>query len=100
MDNLLVHKAPGVRKMIEGAGAMVLYLPTYSTDLNPIEQAFSKLTAHLRRAPFPASCAGSVGFWPPSAHKMQKLPMPCGLYSNLIEIRSTGRLITRAHFYR
>ncbi len=69
MDNRLVHKAPGVRKMIEAAGAMLLYLPTCSPDLDPIEQAFTKLKAHSRRAPFPTSCAGSVGFWPPSAHK-------------------------------
>ena len=50
MDNLPVHKAPGVRKMIEAAGAALLYLPPYSPDLNPIEQAFSKLKAHLRKA--------------------------------------------------
>jgi transposase len=46
-DNLPVHKAPGVREMIEAVGATLLYLPPYSPDLNPIEQAFSKLKAHL-----------------------------------------------------
>jgi transposase len=50
MDNLPVHKAPGVREMIEAVGATLLYLPPYSPDLNPIEQAFSKLKAHLRTA--------------------------------------------------
>jgi transposase len=50
MDNLPVHKAPGVREMIEAVGATLLYLPPYSPDLNPIEQAFSKLKAHLRKA--------------------------------------------------
>jgi transposase len=50
MDNLPVHKPPGVREMIEAAGATLLYLPPYSPDLNPIEQAFSKLKAHLRKA--------------------------------------------------
>jgi transposase len=50
MDNLPVHKAPGVREMIKAAGATLLYLPPYSPDLNPIEQAFSKLKAHLRKA--------------------------------------------------
>jgi transposase len=50
MDNLPVHKAPGVREAIEAAGATLLYLPPYSPDLNPIEQAFSKLKAHLRKA--------------------------------------------------
>jgi transposase len=50
MDNLAVHKVTGVRTAIESAGAMVLYLPPYSPDLNPIEMAFSKLKALLRKA--------------------------------------------------
>lgn len=48
MDRLSSHKIAGVRKAIEGAGASVLYLPPYSPDLNPIEQAFAKLKALLR----------------------------------------------------
>lgn len=50
MDNLPVHKVAGVRQAIEVAGAMLIYLPPYSPDLNPIELAFSKLKAHLRKA--------------------------------------------------
>jgi transposase len=50
MDNLAVHKVAGVRTAIENAGAMLLYLPPYSPDLNPIEMAFSKLKALLRNA--------------------------------------------------
>ena len=50
MDNLPVHKVAGVREAIEGAGAYLLYLPSYSPDLNPIEMAFSKLKALLRKA--------------------------------------------------
>jgi transposase len=50
MDNLSVHKVSGVREAIEAAGAHVLYLPPYSPDLNPIEMAFSKLKALLRKA--------------------------------------------------
>jgi transposase len=50
MDNLSSHKGPAVRKMIRGAGARVLYLPPYSPDFNPIEKAFSKLKAALRKA--------------------------------------------------
>jgi transposase len=50
MDNLSVHKIVGVRKAIESAGAALLYLPPYSPDLNPIEMAFSKLKALLRKA--------------------------------------------------
>lgn len=50
MDNLPVHKVTGVDAAIEAAGATLLYLPPYSPDLNPIEPAFSKLKAHLRKA--------------------------------------------------
>lgn len=49
-DNLKAHKAPGVQKMIEEAGAEIWYLPPYSPDLNPIEHAFAKLKALLRKA--------------------------------------------------
>jgi transposase len=50
MDNLPVHKVFGVKAAIESAGASVLFLPPYSPDLNPIEMAFSKLKALLRKA--------------------------------------------------
>ena len=50
MDNLAAHKVAGVREAIAAAGASALYLPPYSPDLNPIEQAFAKLKAGLRKA--------------------------------------------------
>jgi len=50
MDNLGSHKGAGVRAAIEAAGAALLYLPPYSPDFNPIEKAFSKLKAKLRKA--------------------------------------------------
>jgi transposase len=50
MDNLGSHKGPAVRHAIEAAGASLLYLPPYSPDFNPIENAFAKLKALLRRA--------------------------------------------------
>jgi transposase len=50
MDNLSAHKNEKVRQIIEAAGAELRYLPPYSPDLNPIEQAFAKLKAHLRKA--------------------------------------------------
>lgn len=50
MDNLPGHKGPRVRQMIEAAGAELLYLPPYSPDFNPIENAFAKLKALLRKA--------------------------------------------------
>lgn len=49
MDNLPAHRIGGVREAIEKAGARLLFLPPYSPDFNPIEMAFSKLKAHLRR---------------------------------------------------
>jgi len=50
MDNLPAHKGSAVREAIEAAGASLLYLPPYSPDFNPIENAFAKLTALLRKA--------------------------------------------------
>lgn len=49
LDNLGSHKVAGVREMIEARGASLVYLPPYSPDLNPIEQAFAKLKALLRK---------------------------------------------------
>jgi transposase len=50
LDNLSSHKGSRVREMIEAAGARLLYLPPYSPDFNPIENAFAKLKALLRKA--------------------------------------------------
>ena len=50
VDNLPAHKSGGVRAAIERAGATLLYLPPYSPDFNPIEKAFAKLKALLRKA--------------------------------------------------
>ena len=50
MDNLSSHKRKEVRALIEKAGCTLWYLPPYSPDLNPIENAFSKLKALLRKA--------------------------------------------------
>jgi transposase len=49
-DNLPAHKGPLVRKAIEAAGASLVFLPAYSPDFNPIENAFAKLKALLRKA--------------------------------------------------
>jgi len=50
MDNLPSHKVSGIREAIEAQGAMLLYLPPYSPDLNPIEQVFAKFKTALRKA--------------------------------------------------
>ena len=49
MDNLGSHKGAGVRRAVEAAGASLLYLPPYSPEFNPIENAFAKLKAALRK---------------------------------------------------
>ncbi len=48
MDNLQAHKSTRVRKLIESVGASVLFLPPYSPDFSPIEEAFSKIKTILR----------------------------------------------------
>jgi transposase len=50
LDNLAAHKRASARRAVEAAGATVAFLPPYSPDLNPIELAFSKLKALLRKA--------------------------------------------------
>ena len=50
MDNLSAHKGSRIRDLIERRGCQLRYLPPYSHDLNPIEEAFSKVKGMLRRA--------------------------------------------------
>jgi transposase len=50
LDNLCVHKNAAVRQKIEACGCRLVFLPAYSPDFNPIECAFSKLKAFLRKA--------------------------------------------------
>jgi transposase len=50
LDNLAVHKSAKAAQCLKEKGAWFLFLPPYSPDLNPIEMAFAKLKAHLRKA--------------------------------------------------
>ena len=50
MDNLSSHKVKGIAEAIEARNAKLYYLPPHSPDLNPIEQAFAKLKALLRKS--------------------------------------------------
>ncbi len=50
MDNLSVHKGAAIRGAIQAAGAELRFLPPYSPDFNPIEQAFAKFKALMRKA--------------------------------------------------
>ncbi len=50
MDNLSAHKGERIKELIEGRGCQLLYLPSYSPDFNPIEEAFSKIKGLVRKA--------------------------------------------------
>jgi len=50
MDNLSSHKGDRTRYLVEQVGAGLMFLPPYSPDFNPIENAFARLKAHLRKA--------------------------------------------------
>lgn len=77
MDNLSSHKGPAVRQAIEAAGAQLLYLPPYSPDFNPIENAFAKLKALLRRAAEPTV----GGLWETIGHLIDLFtPQECANY--------------------
>ena len=82
IDNLSAHKIEGVRKRIEATGARLLYLPPYSPDLNPIELAFAKLKALLRKAR--TNQRRSLG---------QNLPAPRGLLTTGMRQLSRSRRI-------
>ncbi|XP_068697174.1 uncharacterized protein [Montipora foliosa] len=49
MDNSDIYHVPRVRDIIEGTGALLIYLPPYSPDYNPLEELFSKVKGHIRR---------------------------------------------------
>ena len=90
MDNLGSHKVAGVRKAIEAVGARLLYLPPYSPDLNPIEQAFAKLKA-LLRARGPANRRGTLErarrYRPMLlATRVCQLPPPCRLFLVILKM--------------
>jgi transposase len=85
MDNLPAHKNPAVRQIIEAAGAELRYLPPYSPDLNPIEQAIAKLKAHCARPRSArstpcgsASADCSISSTPPNAPTSSSTPVMLG----------------------
>lgn len=70
MDNLSIHKGPRTRALIDAVGALLLFLPPYSPDFHPIENAFAKLKGLLRKAAERAV----EGLWPPSAASSMRSP--------------------------
>jgi transposase len=77
MDNLSSHKGPAVCQAIAATGARLLYLPPYSPDFNPIENAFAKLKALLRKAAKPTV----DGLWDAIGHIIDLFtPSECANY--------------------
>lgn len=77
MDNLGSHKGTAVREAIEAAGAELRFLPPYSPDFNPIENAFSKLKALLRKA----AARTRDALWNAVAHAIDAFtPVECANY--------------------
>jgi transposase len=77
IDNLPAHKVKGIRAAIEARGAILLYLPPYSPDLNPIEMAFAKLKTLLRKA----ATRTRDSLWDAIAHVLGAFtPDECGNY--------------------
>ena len=77
MDNLPAHKVAGVREAIEAAGATRLFLPAYSPDFNPIEMAFAKLKALLKKA----AARTVVDLWVAIANAIDAIkPSECANY--------------------
>jgi len=62
MDNASIHKSARLRQLIEEAGRKLVFLPPYSPQLNPIESAFSKMKARMRRHAKPMVAAGVSDF--------------------------------------
>ncbi len=77
MDNLSSHKGPRVEQLIQAAGAELRYLPPYSPDMNPIEKAFSKLKAFLRKIS-QRTVAGLINALETCAHLFK--PVECANY--------------------
>jgi transposase len=69
MDNLPAHKPAAVRAAIESRGAELRYLPPYSPDLNPIEMAYAKLKAQLKKA----AARTIPSLWTAIAHAIQRI---------------------------
>ena len=79
IDNLPAHKVAGVREAIEAVGAELRYLPPYSPDFNPIEKAFAKLKAFLRKA----AQRTIKGLWTTIADALDQFsPQECRNYFN------------------
>lgn len=69
MDNLSSHTGPKVRQAIQARGCHLLFLPTYSPDLSPIEEAFSKIKTFLRQV----GARSREALWQALAHALETI---------------------------
>ena len=77
IDNLPAHKVTDIRSLIEATGARLLYLPPYSPDLNPFENAFAKLKAIIRKA----AARNIADLWKVIGHAIDQFtPSECANY--------------------
>ena len=97
MDSLPVHKVAGVRELIEAAAAMLRYLPKYSPGHNPIEQAFSKLKAHPRKAASEPFCVYAANRHPHrGVSDVNNAPITSGMQAMLLHDRNPPNTQYRA----
>ena len=83
LDNASIHHVQGIVEMINEVGALVLFLPPYSPDFNPIEEAFSKLKAleHLEMAHLDLEDIVLATFSSITAEDCQRWIAQCGIYN-------------------
>ena len=90
MDNLPAHKVAGVRAAIHATGARLWLLPPYSPDFNPIENAFAKLKASLRRPqPAPSRRSGTLS----ATHCRNSLRTNAQTCSRLLAMSQSDRIL-------
>jgi transposase len=82
MDNLSVHTSKWVRDLIEEKGCQLWLLPSYSPDMNPIEEAFSKVKELLRKAK--ARTLDALSSKPPHRRSTQSAPMMLAATSSIV----------------
>ena len=90
MDNLSSHKGERVRELIEQRGCELLYLPAYSPDFNPIEEAFSKMKGLLRKV---EARSREALQWRPSGRRSRRLAIetPVGSSSTAATVQRFNR---------
>jgi transposase len=102
LDNLAVHKSATAQALIEAAGCQLVFLPPYSPDFNPIEQAFAEIKQALRRRgarSWDAVAAAVADLVPRSPPPMLRpsLPLPAFLSSCSSYVRCSNLMLAYVH---